>query len=78
MVVMTREAWTDERLDDLKAEMNAGFARVDVNFARVDTELRELRAAIAAMQRAMLHGFIAVFVAMFTGFAALAGLIVAL
>ncbi|MGH2922425.1 MAG: hypothetical protein ACRDKH_00140 [Solirubrobacterales bacterium] len=44
---MGREAWTEERLDDLaeamhtgfaelKQEMRAGFARVDQQFARVD------------------------------------------
>lgn len=26
---MNRTAWTDERLDDLAARMDAGFARVD-------------------------------------------------
>jgi hypothetical protein len=31
-----RESWTDERLDDLRDEMHRGFARVD-------TDLRELR-----------------------------------
>jgi predicted nuclease with TOPRIM domain len=37
MALMAREAWTDERLDDLAA-------RVDRGFDRVDADIRELRA----------------------------------
>jgi hypothetical protein len=59
MAVMTpREKWTDERLDDLQAEMRAGFAdtkaemrqgfvdtkaEMRAGFARVDGEICELR-----------------------------------
>jgi hypothetical protein len=35
-VMMPREKWTDERLDDLQVEMRAGFVRVD-------GEIKELR-----------------------------------
>lgn len=35
-VMMPREKWTDERLDDLQGEMRAGFERVD-------GEIKELR-----------------------------------
>jgi hypothetical protein len=49
-----REAWTDERLDDLSA-------RVDHGFDRVDGEIRDLRsemnARFDAMQRTMIIGF---------------------
>jgi len=49
-----REAWTDERLDDLNGRMDKGFDRVDTDirelrsqmdarFERVDADLRELR-----------------------------------
>jgi hypothetical protein len=42
-----RESWTDERLDDMRQEMKAGFARVDgemkVGFARVDRDIKDLR-----------------------------------
>jgi DNA anti-recombination protein RmuC len=31
-----RESWTDERLDDLNATVDRGFARVDERFQRVD------------------------------------------
>jgi hypothetical protein len=42
-----RESWTDERLDDMRQEMKAGFARVDgemkAGFARVDGDIKDLR-----------------------------------
>lgn len=45
MVVMTprepRETWTDQRLDDLSK-------RVDDGFARIDGDIRELRAQVKA------------------------------
>lgn len=51
--MMPREKWTDERLDDLQAEMRAGFARVD-------GEIKELRREMNAMNRNMFAGFVAV------------------
>jgi hypothetical protein len=53
-VMMPREKWTDDRLDDLnkkvddgfaetKAEMREGFARVDAQIARLDGDIKELR-----------------------------------
>jgi len=49
-----REAWTDERLDDLQGEMRRGFDRVDA-------DIRDLRAEMNtrfdAMQRTMVIGF---------------------
>jgi hypothetical protein len=53
MVVMTpREKWTDERLDDLNKKVDKGFAETKAEmregFARVDTDLRELRGEINA------------------------------
>jgi hypothetical protein len=65
-----RVAWTDERLDDLSQRVEAGFARVDA-------ELRGVNSRIDGVQQTMLRGFIATWVAMFTGFVGLAGLIVA-
>jgi hypothetical protein len=40
-VMMPRERWTDERLDDLNAKVDAGFARVD-------EDIRELRGEMNA------------------------------
>lgn len=37
---MERTAWTDERLDDLANRMDAGFARVDADIRELRAELR--------------------------------------
>jgi hypothetical protein len=50
MAVMAREAWTDERLDDLARRMDAGFGEVK-------GEIRDLRSELGAMQRTMIIGF---------------------
>jgi hypothetical protein len=34
-----RSTWTDERLDDLNAKVDAGFERVDGEFAALRTEM---------------------------------------
>jgi len=63
-----REAWTDERLDDLNAKVDALSRRVDEGF-------RELRGEISAMQRTMIQ-FAAGLIASQVGiFATLLGLI---
>jgi archaellum component FlaC len=36
MAVMAREAWTDERMDDLKENVNQRFDQVDKRFEQVD------------------------------------------
>ena len=38
-VMMPREKWTDERLDDLQAEMRAGFAELRGELAAVHRQL---------------------------------------
>lgn len=43
-----RQAWTDERLDDLSERMDQGFRRVDA-------DLRALNARFDALQRTMLQ-----------------------
>lgn len=71
-----RESWTDERLDDLKENMNERFDQVDQRFDhienrfgrefdRVDSDIRELR-------RLTLYGFIGLATMMVTGFTGLA------
>lgn len=67
MEAMARESWTDERLDDLKDQMVAGFQRVD-------SDIRELRGEVKSVQRTMIYGFIALSGIMVTGFLTLAGL----
>src|SRR6478609_8810807 len=52
MEPMPREKWTDERLDDLRDEMHRGFAdtkaEMRAGFARVDADIRELRREMRA------------------------------
>jgi hypothetical protein len=43
MPTMVREAWTDERLDDLKAHM-------DKNFDKVHADARDLRAGLDSVK----------------------------
>lgn len=57
---VAREAWTDERLDDLNQRVTEGFQRVDA-------DIRDLR-------QMMFQGFIAMTGIMITGFVTLAGL----
>ncbi len=50
MPTMVREAWTDERLDDLKEHMDEGFREVKAEIRSTRTELKgeigELRAGL--------------------------------
>jgi len=65
-----REAWTDERLDDLSERMDRGFDRVD-------KDLRELKKAVDITQRLLVQVCVGMSAAMVTGFVGLATLIVA-
>lgn len=44
MAVMAREAWTDERLDDLKENVNQRFDQVDKRFDQVDQRFSRIEA----------------------------------
>jgi hypothetical protein len=81
-----RDVWTDERLDDLNHRVDEGFRelrgeiqvlRTEMNGLRTEiTSLRtEMNARLDAMQRTMLHGFIAMAAATLAGFGGLAALI---
>jgi hypothetical protein len=52
-VMMPGEKWTDERLDDLNAKVDKGFAETKAEmregFARVDADIRELRSEITGL-----------------------------
>ncbi len=56
-----REAWTDERLDDLRDEMRLGFERVDGDMRQFRSEINErftsVDARFDALQRTMVIGF---------------------
>lgn len=68
---MAREAWTDERLDDLTKRVDRGFTEVKGEIKEVKGEIKEvkgevkevkgeirdLRIEISGMQRTMIIGF---------------------
>jgi hypothetical protein len=64
MAVMAREAWTDERLDDFKENVNRRFDevdrrfdKVDKRFDKVDARLDKIDARFDSMQRTMIICF---------------------
>jgi hypothetical protein len=46
MAVMAREAWTDERLDDLNAKVDRLDVRMEAGFAELRGEIRELTRSV--------------------------------
>jgi len=69
-VMLPREKWTDERLDNRNQEVDTSLARIEVkldehsaNFDRIDKDIRELRDEIRGMNRTLFAGFLAVFAA---------------
>ncbi len=81
-----REAWTDERLDDLAGRMDRGFDRVDRDIRDTRTEVSVLRsemnerfdrvdARFESLERSMTQAVVALSVGMLAGFGGLAGLI---
>jgi hypothetical protein len=61
---VVREAWTDERLDDLAEHMGKGFERVDGDLRDLRAEMNSRFSAVDArfdsMQRTMVLGFVSV------------------
>lgn len=65
-VMAVREAWTDERLDDLSNRVDRGFDRVDRDLRELRTELKaemdqrfsRLEGRFDSMQRMMLAGYL--------------------
>ncbi|MGN6200996.1 MAG: hypothetical protein ACTHNY_01135 [Solirubrobacterales bacterium] len=78
MAVMAREAWTDERLDDLNKKVDDGFAAVDKRFdrleTRMDTQFSELTQRFDRMQHGLFAAAVAVCVALIGCTATLAGI----
>jgi len=77
MAVMAREAWSDERLDDLNKKVDDGFREMREEFRAVRSEMQGLRGEIAVMNRnlmqltwgligTMLVGFLGTIVALVT------------
>lgn len=78
MQTMTRESWTDERLDEFGKRMDERFDRVDERFNEVDGKFKDvdkrfdkIDARLESMQKTMVFGVIALSSAYIAGFAAL-------
>ena len=74
MVMSPRETWTDERLDEFKANVNHRFDQIDKRLDRMDEDIRELRVAVDGIHRVMAQGFIGICTVMIAGFTALSGI----
>ncbi|MBK5219259.1 MAG: hypothetical protein JJE35_05685 [Thermoleophilia bacterium] len=81
-----RESWTDERLDDFRANVDRRFDEVnqhmDAGFTRVDGELRRINGRLDAindrldgMHRVMFQAAVALVVGLLGTMAALVGVI---
>jgi hypothetical protein len=61
VAVVAKEAWTDERLNDLAKRVDRGFHEVKGEIKDVKGEIRDLRIEISGMQRTMVLGFVTLF-----------------
>jgi hypothetical protein len=50
-----RSTWTDSRLDDLNGRVDELGHRMDAGFARVDSDIRELRGEVGALNRTIIQ-----------------------
>jgi archaellum component FlaC len=67
-VMMPREKWTDDRLDDLNKKVDDGFARLDKRIEGLDKDIKDLRremnARFEALNRNLIAGLFVVVAAM--------------
>jgi hypothetical protein len=72
MAVMAREAWTDERLDDLNARVDNIDRRMEAGFAEMRAEFvslrRDMADQFAAQNRMLIQLFGGMFATMVIGF----------
>lgn len=68
MAVMARDAWTDERLDDLNGRVADLDRRMEQGFDGMREEFRAVRGEIAAQNRMMLQLFGGMFAMTLVGF----------
>mgnify|MGYP005821132427 CR=1 FL=1 len=71
-----RSTWTDSRLDEFKERVDLRFEELSERVGDLSGRIDAQSGRIDKLQHVMIQGFIALMVAMFTGFATLAGLIV--
>ncbi len=66
-----REAWTDDRLDDLARRVDAGFERVDTDIRELRSEMNIRFSAVDARFDGMQRTMLAMIVTLVVGFAGL-------
>ena len=64
-LIRVRIAWTDERLDDLANRMDAGFARVDADIRELRAEIGGLRLTLLRVGGGIMIGLVGVIAAIF-------------
>ena len=64
-----REAWTDDRLDDLNGRVDQLSRRMDDGFKEMREEFRAVRGEMAAMGRSQMQLILGSFATMMVGFA---------
>ena len=74
---MPRQAWTDERLDDLKGSVDRLDQRMEGGFRDNGTELRAIRSDMTAQNRMIVQLFGGMFATMLIGFLAVIATILA-
>jgi hypothetical protein len=69
VAVMVREAWTDERLDDLNKRVGGIEDRMDAGFTEMRQEFVAVRTEMASMHRTLVQPMVGGFVATWVGLA---------
>lgn len=68
MAVMSREVWTDERLDDLNKRVDEGFKEMREEFRALRAENAAIRSEITGQNRMMTQLFGGMFATTVVGF----------
>lgn len=71
-----REAWTDERLDDFRDEVNRRFDKVDHRFDKVDAELHRVNDRLDGLHRILIFTVLSLMSATLAGYGALIALFI--
>ena len=76
-VMMPRETWTDQRLDDLNKKVDDGFARVDKDIRELRGEMNDrfdsMDDRFESLNRTLIGGFFVLIAALIGSSATLAG-----
>lgn len=71
-----REAWTDERLDDFRGEVNRRFDKVDDRFDKVDSELHRVNDRLDGLHKILIFTVLSLMSATLAGYGAMIALFI--